>query len=141
MQVGIVFPEHLQAVWEQVETIVREHGEEWLDVVELRDIVLRLSTGDLHLWLGTEEQKAELVMVCGWERHGKKSFYHILWIGGERMKAYMEKGLPLVEEYAGLCGAEEVVFEGRDGWAKLLEPKGYEQSLMMRKDVTSFRRN
>lgn len=142
IDIGLVHPAVLPHIWGDVEDIVEEHGGEWLKTVDLGEVLALLIQSKLDLWVGTKDSELELVMICGWERHTKRSFYHIMWIGGKGLYSYLKEGLEKVEQYACLTGATEVVFtEGRLGWNRVLERYGYGRTVGMKKNVQTCRRH
>lgn len=136
IDIGLISPPTLPYVWGDVEELVEEHGEAWLKVVELQEVLALLCKGELDLWVGTKGVELQLVMVCGWEHHAKRSFYHIMWIGGSGLYSYIKEGLEKIEKYACMMGATEVIFtEGRMGWNRVLERYGYGPVVGMKKNV------
>ncbi len=136
IDVGLVHPQMLPVVWGDVCEIVQAKGQDWLKVVDLEDIACALAAGKLELWIGTRSEELELVAFCSWERHAKQSYFHIMWIGGRKLEDYLKPGLEKLEQAACIRGATEVVFnEGRPGWSRVLQSRGYTHSVAMKKNV------
>ena len=135
-------PNLFLAVWPDVERIIEARGKDWLDVVTPEEVWRGVVRKIWDLWLGTHDRELEMVGLCGWESHDKRSFYHIIWLGGYNLDRYMEPALRLVEQYASLAGAHEVVATGRYGWMRLLKDEGFLAStIQMRKNVTMLTRH
>src|SRR5689334_19422270 len=113
------------ACWDDVAGIVEKHGGRWLEIVDMKEIFAMVVTGQIDLWLGTDELKPEMVAFCCWEFHAKQKFYHILWSGGSQMSKYLREALSVFEQYACMAGADKVKIGGRVGWMKLLPQFGY----------------
>lgn len=134
---GIVHQNSIPVVWSDVAELIEEHGQDWLQIVDLKEIYQNCLEDKIDLWVATNNTRLEMVMFCCWERHAKRSYYHVMWLGGKDLKNYLREGLEKIEHYACLCGANEVRLGGREGWEKLLAPYGYgSRSVELRKDVT-----
>jgi len=135
-------PDVLKAVWPDVSKIIKEHGKEWLDVVDEKEIWDAIVAKTWELWLGMDDQKLEMVGLCGWECHAKVNYYHIIWLGGKNLAKYLEQALALAEQYAHLSGGTEVVASGRYGWMRLLKDQGYlATTVQVRKNVQELTRH
>jgi len=137
MDIGLVSVGCVPVIWGDVQELIEEKGQEWLKIVDLKEIYQRCLEDQLDLWIGNEKTELKLVMFCGWERHAKRSYYHVIWIGGRDIKGCLKEGIQKIEHYACLSGGNEVRLGGRGGWERLLKPYGYSsRSVELRKDVT-----
>ena len=129
----------VQVVWPEVQLLVEEHGADWLEIVDLRDVYIQVLDGKLDLWLANERLELLGVLFCSWERHAKRSFYHLNYGCGKELQSFMKEGLKKIEGYAALSGASEVVLGGRLGWERMLTRLGYAQKFVeLRKSVRNY---
>jgi hypothetical protein len=140
IQIGRVNKELLPVVHKDVAKIIVDTMPSWLQEVELGDIFRHIHEGKWDLWLGTDDHKVELVLICMWESHAKVQHYHLYQMGGVNLAKYIEEGLAKVEEYAGKSGAKSVVADaGRKEWITILKAKDYVPfSIELRKDVAAI---
>jgi hypothetical protein len=141
--VGLVDIPCIPTVWEEVSQLIEQNHAGWLDMVDLKEVYESLMMDKLDLWIGHDKWEVFIAMICGWERHAKASFYHIMWLGGRDFRPAMKAGMEKVERYACMQGAKEIRFGGREGWEKLLKPLGYVMAphIEMRKNVAICWRN
>lgn len=139
---GLVDREYIPVVWQHVLRILKEEGKEWLETVSEMEILAELANGHYDLWLAGQDGIADGYVICAWEIHARKSRYHVLAIAGHGLRKYFPQGLELLEQYACLKGASEIVMEGRKGWKRLLSEQGYqEKTVRMVKPVKVLWRN
>jgi hypothetical protein len=60
---------------------------------------------------------------------------HIVDLYCKPLAKYLAQGIEKLERYACLVGADEIVFDGRDGWERVMSRFGYAPKLQMRKNV------
>lgn len=126
----------IQVSWPEVCCMLEEHGQSYLEVVDPRDVYVQLLERKLDLWLATDGPELIGVAICSWERHAKRSFYHINFMCGKGLSKFLAEGLKKIEQFACFSGAAEVVLGGRWGWERTLRAQGYAQKFIeLRKDV------
>ena len=141
-EVGLVEKEMIPYLWPQILEILLEKGKKWLEIVDERDVYVQLCRGEVDLWCAMHGGRLDGFMICGWERHGRGSYYHVIFLAGEKLEKYLSIGLEKIERYASIMSATEVVLEGRKGFARLLRKHGYYQNtIRMRKSVRILWRN
>lgn len=93
-----------------------------------------LVDGLAQLWIlkdGGEAVAAVVTAISDWD--GRK-VAEIVLTGGSKVIESLDEELPVIERWARDLGAEEVIFRGRRGWARLYKPLGYEEiAVTMRK--------
>ncbi len=111
-------------IWEDVEPLLRQ-GEEYLTpYYSLADVHTLLHAGKLVLWTAADEGGIVLVMLVELVDFPACAIARILYIGGSGVR----KVLPLIDFlhlWARRQGAGRIEVNGRPGWLRLLEPKGY----------------
>lgn len=139
VSVGLVPKEDIPILWNQILPILQEQGKKWLDIVDENVVLALLYTGQLDIWCGMKDRVLDGFAICQWERHSKRSYYHIIHISGQNLELYFDKGLQQIERYASILGAYEVVLEGRKGWMRMMKPKGYgTRTVRLRKNVRTL---
>jgi hypothetical protein len=127
------------SLWWQVEPILREKGEEWLQTFSMEEVFQVLITGVADLWIGGHNQVIEGVAICAWETHAHAKFYHVLFCGGKNLNKYLDAGLPKIEKYVCMMDGKDVIIEGRKGWQRMLASRGYSaRSVKLRKHVKTL---
>lgn len=123
-EIGILNPECLQAAWPDVVELLEAHGQDLLQTYDLKELFVNVLSGTYDLWVVSAGEELKLVGFCTWERHSHCSNYHVLWVGGQGL-ALLKMAVPLVEQYACMNGASELLFGGRRGWGRVLRPLGF----------------
>ena len=135
IEVGRLNPEHINAVWPDVSAMIEAKGSELLKTYSLKELYCAVLTGTYELWLVTRGGELKMFGFCVWDRHDERSDYHVLWIVGEGLEN-LKAAIPVVERYACLHGASELIFGGRGGWARVLEPLGFVPKKQWHKPVS-----
>lgn len=124
LQIGRLDPSSINVVWPDVVELIEAKGSKLLETFSLQELYCYVLQGVYELWLVTEEDELKLFGFCVWDRHENRSDYHVLWIVGSGLE-HLKAAIPLVEQYACMHGASELIFGGRPGWARVLEPLGF----------------
>ena len=139
--IGILAPESLQSAWPDVVELLEARGQEFLARVSLEELFVGILKEEIDLWIATEECDLRMVCFMAWEHHAKESNYHVMWLAGSGLREYPVPGLDKIEQYACMRGAKSVIFGGRKGWLRALEPYGYVPQVSLCKNVTTCWRN
>lgn len=133
---GLLAVQYVPAVWHQVHPLLLEYGKRLLEVYSLEELFTEVMKGSHDLWIAGEDGVADGVVIGVWERHANASYYHIVFCAGKQLEKYLDKGLEMLERYACMGGAKEIIVEGRWGWKRRLCKRGYVQtSVKLRKSV------
>ncbi len=124
LDVGRLNPSHIDVIWSDVVGLVERKGQELLKTYSLKELYLAVSSGLYDLWLVTDEDELKMFGIGVWNPHDNKSDYHIICVVGEGL-ANLKAAVPVVEHYVCLRGGSELIFGGRGGWARVLEPLGF----------------
>ena len=111
-------------IWEDVEPLLKQGEELLAPWYSLADIHTLLHGGRLVLWTAADEGGIVLVMLVELIKFPASEIVRVLYIGGSGVKRI----LPLVDFlhlWARRQGADRIEINGRPGWLRLLEPKGY----------------
>lgn len=137
VSVGLLPALHVPMLWDQMEPILLKYGQDFLTIVDEKEVLAGIYTGNYEAWCGMDSGVLEGFAICCWERHNRASFYHISAVMGTNMRKYFRTGMEKIEQYASLMGASQVVMEGRKEWQRLLSPRGFApQTVRLRKTVS-----
>lgn len=94
-----------------------------------------LADGTALLWVLVDDAHqifaAVVTALADWD--GRK-VAEIVLTGGKQVIENLESELSAIERWAREAGAQEILFRGRRGWARLYKPLGYEEiAVTMRK--------
>ncbi len=134
-EVGRLCPESINVVWPDVTAMLETKGQELLKTYSVKELYIAVLTGVYDLWLVTVGPELKMFGFCAWDRHDARSDYHVLWIVGEGLDN-LKAAIPAVEQYACMNGATDLVFGGRGGWARVLEPLGFSPRKVWSKPVS-----
>lgn len=142
-EMGMVPKEAVPTVWPQVEAIMQEKAQKWLEVVSPAEVFGWLINGDADLWLGAHNGVIDGFVICMWEVHARRKRYKVLYIAGYELEKYLAHGLEKLEQYCAILGGEEVIFRGRKGWVRWLRRFGYhpDDTVRLRKSTLVLWRN
>jgi len=134
LQVGRLVPESINVIWGDVTELIEDKGKELLKTYSLKELYCAVLTGVYDLWLVTRGEELEMIGFCVFDRHDNKTDYHVLWIVGNGL-GNLKAAIPVVEQYACMQGATELIFGGRKGWQRVLEPLGFSSRQQWAKPV------
>lgn len=133
---ALVPPEFVASLWVHIQPLLAEHGEEFFEVYSMEEVFRCLCHGTMDVWVAGTDGVMEGLVLASWERHANASFYHVVFCCGSNLKKYFDYGLKIIEYFACLKGARDIVLEGRSGWQRLLAKKGYRRgSVRLKKPV------
>lgn len=135
-QVELVAASTVPELWPLMLPILEEKAEEFLKVYSEDEIFRLLCMDQMDLWLGCTNSRLDGFAFCGWEVHSRARYYHVLGIFGDNLRKYLDMGLRKMERYAFEMGATEIIMEGRFGWKRILEVRGWRpRTLRLRKNL------
>jgi len=98
-----------------------------------RDIVKRLLTRDMQLWVVGEYQAACVTQITIYPQH---TVCMVVALGGDGLVEWFDELMGTIESWAKEQGCKYVEEFGRKGWRKVGAKRGYKETyLVMRKQV------
>ena len=133
MKTHLLRPEDVPYVWEQVEPLLARITPHTEGELESDDYIEPLDSGEMQLWIATEDSKVHSAMVTQIIPYPQKKVLRIISIAGsefDRLYAYKD----MVESFALQTGCTALEMWGRKGWKKLL-PDWKDSYVVFTKDL------
>lgn len=118
--VACIAPETIPDVWDRVRPLI-DKGYEPGDDKMPADMLQRLTTGAVQLWLAMEDSNGVILGALTTELVPMRSGL-VCWLcqcGGERLHDWAHF-IAMVEDYARIEGCVKVAMRGRKGWQRVL---------------------
>jgi hypothetical protein len=134
LKATIVAPEDAIHIWDKVAPMLQEaskHSEGELDVDDFFDFI---SSGDMNLWIATEDSNIIISMVTQVIHYPQKQVLRVIALSGERFKEVHDTFISMVESFAIRIGCSALELWGRKGWKKLL-PEWNDSYTVFTKDL------
>lgn len=127
----------LPYVYEQVAELITSNPHDIFEYYDLPSLFQRIQAGKFDLWLGVDGSEIELAAILSFEHFPVQNYYRFIWLGGSSLDKYIIDGLPKIEKYAHVVGAQNIALQGRSGWVRKLQRHGYNDiKIEMRKNLT-----
>lgn len=121
-----VLSSEIDSVWDEVKPIIEPAIFE--NEFSIDEIYKKLKDRDMQLWVVWD---TKIVCACISQIDvGKKKYFTIMFIGGERMSAWFEF-IHVLEDFAISHGCCEMRTLSRKGFGKLLSQYGFENPLSL----------
>lgn len=138
----VFFPlpkEDLLIAWPAISEFLKGRRGGFLDQWDIGSLFSEvMANPEMHIWIAHSGDYIEGLMLVSFSNTPKQK---LLWITGvfcDNVRKY----LPLhknLEQWAAMCGAEAVLFEGAHPWKRLLAKYGYTTpTAMLRKDIRTM---
>lgn len=135
-EVALVPKDKIPLIWQKILPLVEKKCWFLMEKMDSSELLTHLYLGNADLWVGITDDELDGFAICQWEIYTHKKYYRIVALAGEKLQKYLSKGMQLIEDYAAIRGAEEVVLEGRKAWVRLLAKRGYgSRTVLLRKPV------
>ena len=135
MQISIVPPEHVIALWHKVEPHLKEAFDLIKDTHRPLHVQARLLAGDYHLWVVHDGQEVKAATVGYVTHYPLCKTYFVFLIGsvaGEG-KEWFPKLNEALDAYARMLGCAKMEGRMRRGWARVA---GYQEvGSILQKDL------
>jgi hypothetical protein len=97
------------------------------------DILRRLQTSDMQLWVIGEYQAACVTQIIVYPQH---KTCLVVALGGEGLEEWFDELMSTIETWAQELGCKYVEEYGRKGWARVGKRRGYAETYtVMRKAI------
>lgn len=135
MKISAVLPDHIPAIWPMVEPMLQKALNENPGLYTTDDLKQDLLTGTQSLWIMYNQGEIDAACTARIAQYPIGRVLCVEWLGGERMAAWLEEALEMLEVYAADMGCDRVEVYGRKGW-KILKKYGWRDSAAIyRKEI------
>jgi hypothetical protein len=134
--VSLVNPPDLHLIWGRVMEIFDAHTglKEQFTPGEL--LIHLLNGTTYQLWVGVEDGDIEALLVTATIPYVNGNKLHIVGVAADHLlHKYIETTLSKLEQYGCIMNVDEIIFDGRPGWKRVMQKFGYRETLQMRKNV------
>lgn len=119
MNIALVGPEHLGAVWPRVEDLLRPAIDQSGGRYTIDTTRAAISRGEMQLWVAFNETEIFAAMTSTVSVYPAKTMLCVVHCGGRMMGLWLQT-MNDVENWAKAQGCAGVEIIGRGGWAKAL---------------------
>lgn len=124
MKISCVPPEHVHNVWPIVEPMLQRAVDKNPGLYTTEDIKLELLESKQLLWIIYQDGEIEAACTSKVLQFPRGRSLLIEWLGGEKMDAWLDDAMDMIEAYASDMGCSRVEVYGRKGW-KVLKRYGW----------------
>ena len=135
LEMSMTPTEMLGSVWKKSERLIDKlqrvsHGR-----FESQDILHELFTGKQQFWAVWDEEVEGLpiigVVITEVMQYPQRRILSIQYCTGSRLDEWMSDIIELLEQWAKTCGCDGMELTGRRGWARKLQPEGWEEEYVI----------
>lgn len=122
--------ETMDFVWPTVEDWLKKTIESAPPWWTIEDLYLKCKRGDLIIWIACVDNKPLGVLLTGLDTYAKARVVGVPWIGGTKMRLWIEAAQEIIETWAKAAGCAYMTGSGRAGWAKIIGMEDYGPTLI-----------
>lgn len=133
MKIGIATSAEVDAIWPTLGPKFVKATERFGDDLSSGELWQMCRSGNAFLVVAMDERGLKMGCAVRFEKWTNGTILRVLSLVGEDLKDWAEQVKTYLNQMAITGGAERIVAEGRDGWAKIFdEPKAIRQTYVMR---------
>ena len=126
MIISAVPVEQIPSVWPVVGPILRKAADTTGPRFSEMDIFDHLIDGVLALWVVIDEEEIVAALTTRIVAYNKCKALSIDWVGGSRMREWMNNALDILEKYARDSDCKRLEGYGRKAWGRALAKRCWE---------------
>ena len=127
MQVSVVLPEHIEAVWPQIKEYLHGAAEYTFGRYTVDDIKKGLYDKPQHLWIAFEDTKIFGAVVTEVFDYPQLKALVMHFTGGIDLPKWKDQMLKLLQQYAKDHQCDIIESYGRRGWGNVFKNDGYKE--------------
>lgn len=126
VEVSVIPPEHVAAVWPRVEGYIDEVVKQTHGRYLVEDVFAQLIDGSHLLWIAFEGEHVKGAVVSCFQYYPRKKVLSCPFVTGEEFATWKKPILAVLHRFARDNGCEGIEATGRIGWARMFKDDGYE---------------
>ena len=130
MQVSVVLPEHIEAVWPQVKEYLHGAAEYTFGRYTIDDIEKGLYDKPQHLWIAFEDTEIFGAVVTEIFEYPRMKALVMHFTGGKELPKWKAPMLELLQKFARDHQCDIIESYGRRGWGKVFENDGFKEKFI-----------
>lgn len=134
MKAHLISPEDVPYIWDNVGPMLAEIQEHSEGELKPDDFLDNLMTGNMQLWIATEDKEILMSMVTEIIKYPQKKILRVIAISGKNFKELHERFNDMIESFAIQHGCSAMELWGRKGWKKML-PDWKDSYIVFTKDL------
>lgn len=132
MNISFVPPNHVDDIWDIVQSLLAPAVVLTNGRYMLEDIHIAAKSGDMQLWIAFTEDRS--IIGCGVtsiSEYPSRRLLTVLFVGGSNVRSWREDMINMLERWAKDNQCSGIEAYGREGWAKVLESYNIKRGLTM----------
>lgn len=125
MRVSAVPKEAVKYIWKDVEKVLKKSVATAETKIQLIDVLKGILDDTYVLWVVFEEDKVVAAFTTRIIEYPQRRSMALDWVGGSRMKEWLDIGMEKVIEFASLNNCEHLEGYGRKAWGRALNKYGF----------------
>lgn len=125
MRVSAVPKEAVKYIWKDVEKVLKKSVATAETKIQLIDVLKGILDDTYVLWVVFEEDEVVAAFTTRIIEYPQRRSMALDWVGGSRMKEWLDIGMEKVIEFASLNNCEHLEGYGRKAWGRALSKYGF----------------
>ena len=125
MRVSAVPKEAVKYIWKDVEKVLKKSVATAETKIQLIDVLKGILDDTYILWVVFEEDDVVAAFTTRIIEYPQRRSMALDWVGGSRMKEWLDIGMEKVIEFASLNNCEHLEGYGRKAWGRALSKYGF----------------
>ena len=127
MEVSVVLPEHIEAVWPNIEQYMSGAAQYTYNRFTAGDIKKGLINSPQQLWIAYDEGEIYGAVVTEVFSYPLMKALIMHFTGGKKLMRWKKPMLELLQRFAKDHGCSVIESYGRPGWEKVFKNDGYKE--------------
>lgn len=119
MKIGIANAAEVDALWPSIGAKVQATCDKSGGDLSSGELWQMCRSGQAFLVVVLDDQETVATIIVQFEKWNRRTVLRCLSIAGERLNEWIKEAMEYVSEMGRNGGADSLVSEGRDGWARI----------------------
>ena len=125
MKISAVPKETVKYIWKDVERVLKKSVSTAVGKMELIDVLRGILDDTYVLWVVFENDIIIAAFTTRIIQYPRRRSMALDWVGGSRMKEWLDIGMKKVVEFAVLIDCQHLEGYGRKAWGRALKKHGF----------------